>query len=142
QMDDLTRGYLRDLAELRFLPAPVRLPLASTNRFLTLGFLPQRFRDELGYSWTPRDQRRFDRLTRNLARVNAVLPRPARVSPFNCSLWAFRRRVKAGRPIVCPGGPFRLGPVVSALSARLCWFGPAVPVASAGRPPAAVCTAG
>src|SRR5690606_28662240 len=39
QMDDLTRGYLRDLAELRFLPAPVRLPLASTNRFLTLGFL-------------------------------------------------------------------------------------------------------
>lgn len=100
QMDDLTRGYLRDLAELRFLPAPVRLPFASTNRFLTLGFLPQRFRDELGYGWTPRDQRRFDRLTRNLARVNAVLPRPARVFPFNYYLWDFRRRVKAGRPIV------------------------------------------
>src|SRR5690606_41412938 len=60
QLDDLSRGYLRDLAELRFLPAPVRLPLASTNRFLPLGFLPQRFRDELGYSWTPRDQRPFE----------------------------------------------------------------------------------
>ncbi|MGP4026060.1 oxygenase MpaB family protein [Actinomadura sp. 3N407] len=100
EMDDLTRGYLRDLTELRFMPAPVRLPFARTNRFLTLGFLPQQFRDELGYSWTPRDQRRFDRLTRVLARTNSVLPRPAREFPFNLYLRDFRRRLRKNRPIV------------------------------------------
>lgn len=100
EMDDVTRGYLRDLTELRFLPAPVRLAFAPTNRFLTLGFLPQLFRDELGYSWTPADQRRFDRLTRLLAGVNGALPRPAREFPFNLYLHDFRRRVRSGRPIV------------------------------------------
>ncbi|TDC77295.1 oxygenase MpaB family protein [Actinomadura sp. 7K507] len=100
EMDDLTRGYLRDLTELRFAHTPVRQLLAPTNRFLTIGFLPQRFRDELGYPWTPRDQRRFDRLTRVLARTNGVLPRPAREFPFNLYLRDFRRRVKSGRPIV------------------------------------------
>lgn len=100
EMDDLTRGYLRDLTELRFMPAPVRLPFARTNRFLTLGFLPPRFREELGYSWTPRDQRRFDRLTRVLARTNGVLPRAAREFPFNFYLRDFRRRIRKNRPVV------------------------------------------
>ncbi|TDC54453.1 DUF2236 domain-containing protein [Actinomadura sp. KC345] len=100
EMDDLTRGYLRDLTELRFAHTPVRQLFAPTNRFLTIGFLPQRFRDELGYHWTARDQRRFDRVTRVMARTNRVLPRPAREFPFNLYLRDFRRRVRKGRPIV------------------------------------------
>ncbi|MFB4308431.1 oxygenase MpaB family protein [Actinomadura sp. GTD37] len=100
QMDDLTRGYLRDLVELRFLHAPVRLALGRTHTFLTLGFLPQPFRDELGYDWTPRDQRRFDRVMRALARTNRLMPRPAREFPFNLYLHDFRRRIKSGRPVV------------------------------------------
>src|SRR5690606_2062564 len=73
QVDDHARGCHPALPELRFLRAPDRLRLASTNRYLPRGCLPQRFRGELGYSWAPRAQRRFDRLTRTLARVNAVL---------------------------------------------------------------------
>ncbi|TDE25251.1 oxygenase MpaB family protein [Actinomadura sp. 6K520] len=100
EMDDVTRRYLRDLTELRFLPAPVPLLFGRHHTFVTLGFLPQRFRDELGYPWTPRDQRRFDRYTRLLGRANSVLPAPARLFPFNFYLRDFRRRVKAGRPVV------------------------------------------
>lgn len=100
QMDDVTRRYLRDLTELRFLHAPVRLALGRSHTFLTLGFLPQPFRDELGYPWTPRDQRRFDRLLRVMRTANRALPRPAREFPFNAYLYDFRRRVRAGRPVV------------------------------------------
>ncbi|MFD0684396.1 oxygenase MpaB family protein [Actinomadura fibrosa] len=100
EMDDVTRGYLRDLTDLRFLPAPVRWTLGRFHRFVTLGFLPQPFRDELGLPWTPRDQARFDAFTRRLARVNRALPRPAREFPFNAYLWDVRRRIRAGRPIV------------------------------------------
>lgn len=100
QMDDVTRAYLRDLTELRFFHAPVRLALGRYHTFMTLGFLPQPFRDELGYDWTDRDQRRFDRLTRVLARTNRLMPRPAREFPFNVYLHDFRRRIKSGRPVV------------------------------------------
>ncbi|WP_067793177.1 oxygenase MpaB family protein [Actinomadura formosensis] len=100
RMDDVTRTYLRDLTELRFLPIPVRLPLGRCHTFLTVGFLPQPFRDELGYPWTPRDQRRFDRFTRLLRTTNRVMPRPAREFPFNLYLHDVRRRIRTGRPIV------------------------------------------
>ncbi|RSN66379.1 MULTISPECIES: oxygenase MpaB family protein [Actinomadura] len=100
EMDDLTRGYLRDLAELKFLPAPFPQLLGAFNRFQTVGFLPQPFRDELGYRWTARDQARFDRLMRVLGRINRALPRPAREFPFNVYLWDVRRRIRRGLAIV------------------------------------------
>ncbi|NEA23333.1 oxygenase MpaB family protein [Actinomadura bangladeshensis] len=100
QMDDVTRTYLRDLVELRFLHAPVRLALGRYHTFLTLGFLPQPFRDELGYTWTPGHQRRFDRFTRAMRLANRAMPRPAREFPFNAYLYDFRRRIKTGRPVV------------------------------------------
>jgi uncharacterized protein (DUF2236 family) len=99
-MDDVTRTYLRDLVELRFLHAPVRLALGRYHTFLTLGFLPQPFRDELGYTWTPGHQRRFDRFTRAMRLANRAMPRPAREFPFNAYLYDFRRRIKTGRPVV------------------------------------------
>ncbi|MES9536430.1 MULTISPECIES: oxygenase MpaB family protein [unclassified Actinomadura] len=100
EMDDVTRRYLRDLADMRFLPAPVHWTLGRFHRFLTLGFLPQPFRDELGLPWTPRDQARFDRFARVLARSNRALPGPARMFPFNLYLRDVRRRIRSGRPIV------------------------------------------
>jgi uncharacterized protein (DUF2236 family) len=100
EMDDVTRGYLRDLTELRFLPAPVRWTLGRLHRFLTLGYLPEPFRDELGYPWTARDQARFDRITRLLARANRTMPRPLREFPFNVYLWDVRQRIKKNRAIV------------------------------------------
>ena len=100
EMDDVTRGYLRDLTELRFLPPPVHWTFGRPHRFLTVGFLPQPFRDELGYPWTPRDQARFDRVTRVLALGNRALPRRARAFPFNLCLRDVRRRIRRGRPVV------------------------------------------
>ncbi|TDD62087.1 DUF2236 domain-containing protein [Actinomadura darangshiensis] len=100
EMDGVTRGYLRDLTELRLFPAPLRWQFGRLHRFLTLGFLPQPFRDALGYPWTPRDQARFDRLTRVMALGNRVLPRPAREFPFNLYLYDVRRRIRKNRPIV------------------------------------------
>lgn len=100
EMDDTTRAYLRDFAALGFLPRPLRAAFGPLNRFLTTGFLPQLFRDELGLPWTPRHQRRFDRIIATLAAVNRTLPRPIREFPWNLYWWDLRRRIQTNRPIV------------------------------------------
>src|SRR3954466_3464721 len=46
-MDDVTRDYLRDLANVRFLKPWARRPPGRWNRFLTVGFLPEQFREQL-----------------------------------------------------------------------------------------------
>lgn len=100
EMDATTRAYLRDFAALRFLPRPLSATLGPLNVFLTTGFLPERFRAELGLAWTPRDQARFDRTIRTLAAINRALPRPVREFPWNLYWWDLRRRIRTGRPIV------------------------------------------
>ena len=99
-MDDVTRNYLRDLAELKFLPWPARIGTGPFNRFVTLGFLPEPFRDELQFPWTARDQRRFDALMAQLVRINKLLPRLVRQLPWNVYLWDAQRRIRTGRPLV------------------------------------------
>ncbi len=107
EMDDLTRGYLQSLAKLEFvsaplgpLGAPLRPLLRPVGRFLTLGWLPEPFRSELGLPWSEREQRLFDAWIRLSAAVNRVLPLPARQFPANVYLADARRRMRAGRPIV------------------------------------------
>lgn len=76
-IDEPVREYLRDLAGLRFLPRPVSLLFGGFNRFVTTGFLPPPFREQMRLPWTERDQRQFDR-----GRPGAD-PRPAaRAAPF------------------------------------------------------------
>ena len=99
-VDDTVRGYLTDIVDLRFLP-PVLAALGRPfHRFVTTGFLPQRFRDEMRLPWTTADQRRFDTLLAALGRVVRVLPAPVRRFPFNLCLWDLRRRLRTGRPLV------------------------------------------
>jgi uncharacterized protein (DUF2236 family) len=107
EMDDLTRGYLREIADGSLLVAPlgaIGKPLAwalrPLNRFLTLGFLPQPFRDELGLPWTDRHQRRFDAYIRAAVAVTKRLPRVLREFPLNAYLWDTRRRIGTGRPVI------------------------------------------
>jgi uncharacterized protein (DUF2236 family) len=107
EMDDVTRRYLRRLAELEFLVAPLgslgvplRRPLRPLGRFLTLGYLPEPFRDELGLPWTARQQRRFDAHVRRYAALTRRLPRPLREFPVNLYLADARRRIRDGRRIV------------------------------------------
>jgi uncharacterized protein (DUF2236 family) len=100
QMDELTRGYLLDLAQLKILPFPVRSALGPFHLFVTTGFLPPRFRAELGLSWSASHQRAFDGLIAALSTANRLLPRAAREFPLNFYLWDARRRIRSGHPIV------------------------------------------
>ncbi|MEU0796086.1 oxygenase MpaB family protein [Amycolatopsis sp. NPDC005961] len=99
-VDDTVRRYLTDLVDLRFLHPVVAVPGRRFHRFVTTGFLPQRFRDEMRLPWTDTDQRRFDALLTALGRVTRVLPAAVRRFPFNLCLWDLRRRLRTGRPLV------------------------------------------
>ncbi|MEV7039268.1 oxygenase MpaB family protein [Amycolatopsis sp. NPDC051061] len=99
-VDDTVRRYLTDIVDLRFLPPVVAAPGRRFHRFVTTGFLPQRFRDEMRLPWTAADQRRFDALLAALGRVTRVLPAAVRRFPYNLCLWDLRRRLRTGRPLV------------------------------------------
>lgn len=107
EMDDVTRAYLLGIADQRFLfgrlgrwGRPGARLLAPIATFFCAGFLPPEFRDELGLSWSAREQARFERVTARLARVNARLPSVIRELPYNWVLWDTQRRLAAGRPVV------------------------------------------
>jgi uncharacterized protein (DUF2236 family) len=100
EMDDVTRTYLRGLASLSFLPSPLARVFGSSHRFITVGFLPPPFREELGFAWTPQQQRRFERVIAGLARINRHLPRALREFPWNLVERDTRRRIARGRAVL------------------------------------------
>ncbi|MBB5156784.1 oxygenase MpaB family protein [Saccharopolyspora phatthalungensis] len=99
-IDDTVRDYLYDLTVLAWLPRPVSLLFGHFNKFVTTGFLPERFREEMRLPWTARDQRRFDALMSVLAAIVRRLPPVVRRFPFNLVRWDLRRRIRTGRPLV------------------------------------------
>lgn len=103
-IDDTVREFLYPIAvaRIRGLPLPgwVRSPLEQFNLLITSGFLPQRFRDEMGFTWDDDRQQRFDLVMEVLATVNAMLPRIVREFPFNLMLWDLDRRIKKRLPLV------------------------------------------
>ncbi len=99
-VDEPVRELLLSVADLKFLPAVLRIPLGRFNRFVTTGFLPATFREQLGLRWSDEDQRRFDRVCRGIGAVALRLPRSARQFPFNAFLADLRRRMRQGRPLV------------------------------------------
>lgn len=99
-IDETVRAYLLDVIELRYLPKVVAVPFTPLHRFVTAGFLPTRFREELGLSWSPRQQRRFDATMTAIGAMVRRLPKPLRRFPYNAMLTDLRRRVRSGRPLV------------------------------------------
>jgi uncharacterized protein (DUF2236 family) len=99
-MDDVTRAYLRGLASLTFLPTPLARVLGPSHRFLTVGFLPSPFREELGLAWTSRDQARFEWLIARAANVNRHLPKVIREFPWNVVEFDTRRRIARWRAVL------------------------------------------
>ena len=99
-IDDTVRTYLTDLIMLEPFPAPIRLLGRRLNRFLTTGFLPERFRAEMRLSWTPNDQHRFDWLMAAIRLVTRIAPGPLLAFPYNALLWDLRWRMRTGRPLV------------------------------------------
>jgi uncharacterized protein (DUF2236 family) len=99
-IDDTVRRYLIDLILLRHLPLPVRWAFGRFTRFVTTGFLPPRFRDEMRLPWDARRQRWFDRLVALVALGVRLSPPMLREFPFNACLADMRWRIRTGRPLV------------------------------------------
>ena len=103
-IDDTVREFLYPIAASRVkgVRLPRRLQQLSEGfaLFITTGFLPQRFRDEMRLPWDAAKQRQFDRLMAVLATANSLLPRVLREFPFNLMLWDLDRRIRTGRPLV------------------------------------------
>ena len=100
EMDDLTRTYLQGIAKADFIGRPWSTLLGSLAELQAVGFLPERFRAELGLPWNHRHQRAFDAMMQTWAAVDRHLPGPVRRLPFNAYLWDTRRRIRRGEPIV------------------------------------------
>lgn len=99
-IDDTIREHLLAIASVEFLPFPFPQLLGRFNRFVTAGFLPASFREQMGLSWGPRRQRRFELLMRALRRVVWALPPVLRRFPYNLCLWDLRMRLRLRRPMV------------------------------------------
>jgi uncharacterized protein (DUF2236 family) len=99
-MDDVTREYLQGLASLAFLPRPFQRLLGPSHRFLTVGFLPSPFREELGLPWSPKRQSRFERVIARGRLVNRYLPKLIREFPWNLVEYDTRRRIARGRSVL------------------------------------------
>jgi len=99
-IDETVRTYLTDVMMMRFLPRVLNVPLGPLNRFVTSGFLPPVYREQMHLSWSPAHQRRFDRLTGALGAVARRMPTPLQQFPYNVYMWDLRRRISSGRPLV------------------------------------------
>jgi uncharacterized protein (DUF2236 family) len=103
-IDDAVREYLFPIAAGRIacvkLPRAVERRLDAINLFITTGFLPQRFRDEMRLPWDAAKQRRFNRVMAALGRINSFMPRVVRRFPFNWMLKDLDWRIRTGRPLV------------------------------------------
>jgi uncharacterized protein (DUF2236 family) len=95
RIDPPVRAYLGELVRLAYLPGPLAAVLGPVNQFLTTGFLPARFREEMDLAWTGRNQRQFEAVLWAVAMTNRMMPAPARRFPFNACLvgWRCRRRL-------------------------------------------------
>jgi uncharacterized protein (DUF2236 family) len=80
------------------LHVPLR-PLVRAQSLFAIGTLPPRLRDELGFSWSPAEQRRLDRLVAVVGGVFRATPRAVRVAPSRLNvqqlLFFAERRVSA-----------------------------------------------
>lgn len=99
-IDDTVRAYLTDLIGLRMVRWPLRLLFGGLLRFLTAGFLPPLFREQLGMEWSDDDQRRFEHLFVFVAFVNRFLPRFVRHMPSRILMRDLRWRIRTGRRLV------------------------------------------
>jgi uncharacterized protein (DUF2236 family) len=104
RIDEAVYEYLWPIAAGRVgnatLPRPLQKRLDAVNLFITTGFLPQRFRDEMKLPWDAAKQRRFNRIMGAIGRVNTYLPRFLRRFPFNWMLKDLDWRIRTGRPLV------------------------------------------
>jgi uncharacterized protein (DUF2236 family) len=97
EVSDTARKVARAILHPTALPA-VAGPGLALSRFLTVGTLPPRIRDQYGLEWDDRRDRALRVAARMARPAHRLLPRPARHLPMSVLLRRFRRR---------PAGPIR-----------------------------------
>jgi uncharacterized protein (DUF2236 family) len=97
--DPPVRDYLVGIITQRHLAAPFRL-LTLPFVFMSIGYLPEPVRKQLGFGWGPRRQRIFEAVNRATGQVYRRLPIVLRAWPFNMYLADMRRRVRRGKRLV------------------------------------------
>jgi uncharacterized protein (DUF2236 family) len=100
RIDEPVREHLHGVAALAFLPTPLRQLVGPVNLFATTGFLPDAFRAQMQLAWTPRHQRRFDRMLIALRVADRVIPREVWLFGYQLYLWDMRLRDRLGTPVV------------------------------------------
>ncbi|MGW1738081.1 oxygenase MpaB family protein [Nocardia sp. NPDC001965] len=100
-IDDEVKRYLLDqVVDLGPYGRVERALGRPVNRFFTTGFLPQRYRDELGLAWGPWRQRAFVVIMRAIGTVMRLGPERWRLYPLDKHLADMRRRRALGKPLV------------------------------------------
>lgn len=99
-IDERTKQYLIDLVNLQMIAWPIRLVFRNLLRFLTVGFLPPIYRDQLDLEWTEDDRRRFEHLFIFVSFVNRFIPRSIRQAGNTIQMHDIRRRIKASKNLV------------------------------------------
>jgi uncharacterized protein (DUF2236 family) len=98
-IDEPVRRYLTRLMDRSYLPWPLSAT-GRTSTWVTTGFLPEPFREQMHLSWSARDERRFAQLMRSVGLASRLLPGPVRRFPFNWFIHDLRLRSRLGRPLV------------------------------------------
>lgn len=99
-IDDTTCDFLNDLVDLKMINPLIRLPFVNLLRFLTIGFLPPMWRDQLGLEWTEDDRRRFQHLFTFVSVVNKFLPKSIRFGGSRWLMKDLRRRLKHDKAVI------------------------------------------
>ncbi|GAB2666223.1 oxygenase MpaB family protein [Nocardia goodfellowii] len=99
-VDDDFRAYINDLLHLRMIAFPLRLIFANLLKFLTIGFLPQHFRDQMGVEWSETDQRRFEHLFLFVGFVNRFIPKFIRFAGTKSMMRDVQRRIRKQKALI------------------------------------------
>ncbi|MGV9665103.1 oxygenase MpaB family protein [Nocardia niigatensis] len=100
RIDPKIKAYFEDLIDLKMLPRPFQPAFGGVHRFFVTGLLPQHLRDEMGMTWTPRQDRALARMMRLAGAAESVVPAPLRAFPLNVYLTDMRLRRKLGLRLV------------------------------------------
>jgi uncharacterized protein (DUF2236 family) len=98
--DEFIRAYLDDLLHLRMIPWFMRVLFGGLLRFLTVGYLPPHFREQMRVEWSATDQRRFENLFLFVGFVNRFIPRFVRTMGTRSMMADVRRRLRKQKALI------------------------------------------
>ncbi|MCX6397487.1 MAG: oxygenase MpaB family protein [Propionibacteriales bacterium] len=99
RIDAAVGAYLHRVIRLEYLDRTIPAPILRLRSWLVTGYLPAELRPQLGLTWSPRQQRRFERFNKAVGAVVRRLPERRRAWPFTRSIAHLRTRIAAGEHV-------------------------------------------